>query len=578
MHKRPTSASDSGSYPSTASAVLRSQQRLVMLTALIVAAGLIIVGRLAYWQVIAEDEILASDDSPLHTLTARRGAIFDSRGYPMAVELYTYAVSAAPNQITDPVEVADTLSAWLDIPATEIEEAIRDQEQQYAPIARNVDVTTGEAIRALDIDGIELTIEPQRSYPYGTLAGHVLGFVNQEGDASYGLEEYYDRELTGRPGSWSIEALHHQLVPPQDGYDLTLTIDRVVQQMVEDKLAAGIDRYSASGGTVIVLEPATGAVLAMANHPPFDPNNYATTPTERWTNLAISAQYEPGSVVKVLTLAAGLDAGAVAPDSTYDDAGTIEYGGALISNWDRIAHGTTSITQMLQLSLNLGAVHIADVLGRDRFYDYMQGFGLGQTTGIDLASEVEGLLRTPKHHSWYPADLATNSFGQGMAMTPLQLISAVAAIGNDGWLMRPYVVDRVMDGDTAVRRTQPTRIRQVVSEKAARETAELMVAVVEGEVGLAAVPGYRVAGKTGTAQIPVAGGYDPIDSIASFVGFVPADDPQFVILVKLDRTKQHRAAWTAAPLFGDIASELTRLLGIPPNVSPVAQSRSSASQ
>jgi cell division protein FtsI (penicillin-binding protein 3) len=555
----------------------RSQQRLVMLGAVVVAAGLIIVGRLAYWQVLAEDEILAGDDSPRQALPARRGAIFDSRGYAMAVELYTYTVSAAPNQISDPAEAAQTLGAWLGMAPEEIQAAISDPEEKYAPIARNVDATTGEAIAALDIDGVELTVEPQRSYPYGTLAGHVLGFVNQEGDASYGLEEYYDRELTGRPGSWSVQASaamladepNHQLVPPHDGYDLVLTIDRVVQQMVEEKLAASIDRYSATGGTVIVLQPSTGAILALANYPPFDPNAYATTPAERWTNIAVSAQYEPGSVVKVLTLAAGLDASVVTPDSTYHDVGTIEYGGALISNWDHIAHGTTTITRMLQLSLNLGAVHIADLLGRDRFYDYMQRFGLGQPTGVDLASEAPGLLRTPQNHRWYPADLATNSFGQGMATTPLQLITAVAAIGNDGWLMRPYVVDRIMDGDTVVRRTRPTRIRQVVSETAAHQTAELMVEVVEGEVVLAAIPGYRVAGKTGTAQIPVPGGYDPLDSIASFVGFVPAENPQFAVLVKLDRTQQHRGAWTAAPLFGEISSELVRLLGVPPDIAHV---------
>jgi cell division protein FtsI/penicillin-binding protein 2 len=536
-----------------------------MLATALLAAALLIVGRLAYWQVFSDDATLAENESPAQILLPRRGAIFDQRGYPLAVELYTYTISASPNQIDDPAETARQLARWLDLPMEDIWNAIRDPAQKYALLARNVDAATGETIASLDLPGIELSVEPQRSYPNGTLAGHLFGFVNQEGVASFGLEEYYDRELSGHKGSWGGGVLQHRLVPAQDGYDLVLTIDRVVQALVEEKLAAAIERYSASGGTVVVMDPGTGAILAMASDPPFDPNHYATTPEDAWANPAVAVQYEPGSVVKVLTMAAGLDAGVVAPDSTYEDVGTIEYGGARISNWDHIAHGTTTMTRMLQLSLNLGAVHIADALGRDRFYAYMRAFGMGQPTGIDLAGENPGLLRTPRHQPWYTADLATNSFGQGMATTPLQMAVAVAAIANGGTLMKPYVVDRIMDGDTVVRQTRPTAIRRVISRQVAQETTDLMVSVVDGEVVQAVLPGYTVAGKTGTAQIPVAGGYDPHDAIASFVGFVPADDPQFVILIKLDRPKPHRGAWTAAPLFREIAEELVQLLGIPPD-------------
>lgn len=541
------------------------RQRLVMLATLLVAAAFLIIARLAYWQVIAEDEVLAETSSPAQTLVPRRGAILDQRGYPLAVELYTYTISASPNQISDPAETARQLARWLDLPMEDIWNAIRDPEQKYALLARNVDIATGEAIAALELSGIELSIEPQRSYPNGSLAGHLFGFVNQEGVASFGLEEYYDRQLRGRKGTWGGVALQRQWVPAHDGYDLVLTIDRVIQAMVEEKLAAAIERFSATGGTIVVMDPATGAILAMASYPFFDPNRYATTPEDRWANPAIQVQYEPGSVIKVLTLAAGLDAGVITPDSTYQDVGTIEYGGARISNWDKIAHGTTTMKRMLQLSLNLGAVHIADALGRDRFYDYMQAFGMGQPTGIDLAGESPGLLRTPRQSAWFPADLATNSFGQGMATTPLQVTTAVAAIANGGKLMRPYVVDRIMDGKRVVHQTEPMVVRQVVSQQVARETTELMVAVVEGDVEEAILPGYTVAGKTGTAQIPTPDGYDPVDTIASFVGFVPAYDPQFVMLVKLDRPNKHRGAWTAAPLFREVAVELVRLLGIPPD-------------
>lgn len=551
----------------------RSRQRLVMLAAALLAAAFLIISRLVYWQAIIEDETLAASEIPTQTIRPRRGAIFDLRGYPLAVELYTYTISASPNQIRDPAETARQLARWLDVPMEDIWQAIRNPELKYALVARNIDAQTGEAIAALDLPGIELTIEPQRSYPNGTLAGHLFGFVNQEGVASFGLEEYYDRELSGRKGIAGGGLLQHRLVPAHDGYDLVLTIDRVIQAMVEEKLAAAVRRYSAAGGTVVVMEPHTGAILAMASYPPFDPNQYATTPEERWANPAIAAQYEPGSVMKILTLAAGLDAGVVAPDSTYEDVGTIVYGGAQISNWDRIAHGTTTMTRMLQLSLNLGAVHVADALGRDRFYRYLQAFGLGQPTGIDLAGESPGLLRTASRGPWHPADLATNSFGQGVATTPLQMCVAAAAIANGGSLVKPYIVDHMLDGDTVVSRTKPIIIRQVISGKAARETTELMVSVIDGEVQQAAVPGYTVAGKTGTAQIPVAGGYDPSDTIASFVGFAPADDPRFVILVKLDRPSLHRGSRTAAPVFREIAVELLQLLGVPPNAVRLASRR-----
>lgn len=551
----------------------RSRQRLVMLAAALLAAAFLIISRLVYWQVIIEDESLAAETSSIQTIMPRRGAIFDRRGYPLAVELYTYTISASPNQIDDPAETARQLARWLDLPMEDIWNAIRDPQLKYALVARNVDAATGEAIASLDLPGVDLTIEPQRSYPNGALAGHLFGFVNQEGVASFGLEEYYDRQLTGRQGSWGGGVLQRRLVPAHDGYDLVLTIDRVIQAMVEENLADGVERYSASGGAVVVMDPNTGAILAMASYPPFDPNQYATTAEERWANPAIAAQYEPGSVVKVLTMAAGLDAGVVAPDSTYEDMGTIEYGGARISNWDKIAHGTTSMTKMLQLSLNLGAVHIADALGRDRFYRYMQAFGLGQPTGIDLAGESPGLLRMPDHGPWTTADLATNSFGQGVATTPLQMAVAVAAIANGGTLVKPYVVDQMLSGDEIVYQTQPAAIRRVVSRQAAEETVDLMVSVVDGEVVQAAMPGYTVAGKTGTAQIPVAGGYDPTGTIGSFVGFVPAVNPRFVILVKLDRPNVHRGSRTAAPMFKEIAEQLVQLLGVPPDNFRVASNR-----
>jgi cell division protein FtsI/penicillin-binding protein 2 len=447
----------------------------------------------------------------------------------------------------------------------EIWDQIRDPERRYALLATEVPPETGEAIAALSLRGIYLEPQPRRWYPNGPLAGHMLGFVNRENVAVYGVEAYYDEELRGRKGSQFSDGLEYRLIPPRDGYDVVLTIDRAVQSMVEERLAAAVARYEATGGDVVVVDPRTGAILAMASYPPFDPNEYASTPPERWANPAIAIVHEPGSVVKVLTMAAGLQAGVVTPESTYEDVGTIEYGGIQISNWDRKSHGVTSMTRLLQLSLNVGAVHIADALGRERFYDFMRKFGFGEPTGIDLAGEVGGILRTPDDPGWYPADLATNSFGQGVAVTPLQITMAVAALANGGVLMRPYVVDRIVDGEVVIRKARPQPVRRVVSEAVADAVSEMMVAVVEGRVTNAMVPGYTVAGKTATAQIPTPDGYEKHGTIASFVGFVPADEPRFVMLVKIDRPNRPRGSESAAPAFAEIAAELVRLLDIPPD-------------
>lgn len=549
----------------TAGLTLHSRQRLLLLATATSAAILLLVARLAYWQLAPHEGLLAVTDPPAQTIRPRRGAILDRRGNPLAVEIDMYRVSAAPNQIRDPSQTARELAPLLERPMEEIWDAIRDPERRYALLATEISQETAEAIAKLELPGIYLEPQPRRWYPNGTLAGHVFGFVNQEGVPLYGLEEYYDKELRGQKGTWLVGTLEPHFQPPQDGYDLVLTLDRAVQAAVEERLAEAIARLEATGGDVVVLNPKTGAILAMASYPPFDPNAYATTPPERWPNPAISVLYEPGSVVKVLTMAAGLQAGVITPNSTYEDEGTIEYGGIKITNWDRRAHGTTTMTRLLELSLNVGAVHIADALGRERFYDFMQRFGLGRPTGVDLAGEAEGILRTPDDPGWYPADLATNSFGQGMATTPLQITAAIATLANDGILMRPYLVDRIVDGDRVVRRTRPTAVRRVVSEAVANAVRKMMISVVEEEVVKAQVPGYTVAGKTATAQIPVEGGYDRHGAIASFIGFIPGDDPQLVVLVKIDRPKIPRGSESAAPVFAEIAEALVQLFDIPPD-------------
>jgi cell division protein FtsI/penicillin-binding protein 2 len=344
-----------------------------------------------------------------------------------------------------------------------------------------------------------------------------------------------------------------------------------MQAIAERELARAVVQYEAEGGSILVMDPRTGAILAMACWPTYDPNKFAEVFEEHpeWLpNQAVSLLYEPGSVIKVLIVAMGLEVGVITPSSTYNDTGSIAVDGAIIRNSDRQAHGTTTITRMLQKSLNLGAVNIALMLGQDRFYRYMSDFGFGQPTGITLANEEAGLLSLPtKDKNWRRWNLATNSFGQGMAATPLQVLTAIAAVANGGLLMKPYIVEQIRDGQQ-VTRMGPTVVRRVISAQTAREVTQMLVEVVNGEVVKAAVPGYAVAGKTGTSQVPVAEGYHPTWTIASFVGYVPADDPQLVVLVKLDKPHPQigpHASEVAAPVFKRVVEQLLPYLDVPPD-------------
>ena len=357
-----------------------------------------------------------------------------------------------------------------------------------------------------------------------------------------------------------------------------LTIDRTVQYFVERELADAVLRYQAESGTVVVLDPKTGAVLAMASWPTYDPNHFVEADPKLFPDPAVSEQYEPGSVFKVITLAAGLDSGVITPDTTIYDGGVIEVGGRTIYNWDRQPHGTVNMTTVLAKSLNVGASQVAVMLGKERFYTYVRRFGFGRITEVDLDSEGPGTLKIPGDPDWHESDLGTNSFGQGIAVTPLQMAVAVAAIANDGLLMKPYVVQQIIEDDQ-VRSVQPTVVRRAVLAPTAHTLTQMMTVAVEQEIPLAQVPGYRVAGKTGTAQIPVPGGYHPTLTVASFVGYLPADDPAFVILVVIH--KPQTSPWgsqVAAPVFARIARQLVNLFDVPPDaVRQAANGQSSES-
>jgi cell division protein FtsI/penicillin-binding protein 2 len=421
----------------------------------------------------------------------------------------------------------------------------------------------------------EVTLSPvaMRVYPEGGLAAHVLGFLNNEPKAFFGIEKYWDAELRGEnPFDVTHEGIaltnlsepFQRNASPDGAHDLVLTIDRAMQFIVEQELRATVERYSADGGTIIVIDPKTGALLASASYPTYNPASYSASPSEVWNDPAISAPYEPGSIFKIITMAAGLNAGVITPDSTYNDTGCRMFGGRKICNLDDRSYGISSMRDVLLHSLNLGTVHINELLDKE-FYVYVERFGFGAATGIDLANEADGNVRRPGSPDWSEADLGSNSFGQGIAVTPLQMVSAVSAVANKGLLMKPHAVAGIIANGRMLK-VEPYQVRRVIRQETAATLTEMLVEAVDRGAELAQVPGYSVAGKSGTAQIAVNGKYDENATIAGFIGYLPAHDPAFVILVKIVRPRgEAMGNRVAAPAFKRVAEQFVTLAGIPPD-------------
>lgn len=555
----------------------RSHRRLVVLAAVFFAFSLILVGRIIYWQVVRRQELLELaelEHYQTRVIPPQRGAILDRTGSLLATDIFQYEIFATPRDVLDPRWTAEQLAPLLERPPETLW-ALLDREDLSVTLAKQIPLNVGEKIASRGLPGVGAIPLPQRIHPEKELACHLLGFVGAEGDGFYGLEEYYDDILQGEPGSRGGErdpsglqmiAGYGSYVPAQEGPTLVLTLDRTIQGLVEEDLEKAIEEYGAQGGTIIVMDPWTGAILAMASYPRYDPNRFFETSEELFVNPAISEVHEPGSVFKPVTIGAALDTGKVTPETTYNDTGSILVGGQVIANWDWGARGETTVSELLRYSLNVGAATMSTRLGAEKFYRYVRRFGFGEPTGVDLAGEVSGIVKTPGDAQWHESDLGTNSFGQGISVTPLQMINAMAAIANGGLLMKPYIVQRIIREDSVVE-IEPVVRRRVISPETARQLTQILVeGVKRGVAELAYVEGYSLAAKTGTAQIPIPGGYDPTWTIASVVGWAPADDPRFIILVKID--KPQAAPWgavVAAPIFKSLAQQLFDYLGIPPD-------------
>lgn len=536
--------------------------------------GLIIV-RLFYFQILTPSSRVI-DYLAEKKFLPERGKIFDSNKNPLVLNNNNYLLYIEPKKIKEKDELINKLVKILAIDESSLSAKI--DEDKYWVAVVTVDKEKKEAIEKLKIEGIGFDYVLKREYPEASLSAHLLGFVGKnysgENVGYFGIEGYYDQDLRGMPGFLRSERDllgrpiligEQEIIEPENGRDLILTIDKNIQGIIKERLKEGIDRYQAESGCVITVNPKTMAVLALVCLPDYDPANYFLFSENQFRNPTISDLYEPGSIFKPLIMAAAINEKKIKPNDIYDEKGPITIGEYSIKTWNNKYEGKISMTQILQKSSNVGMVYVGEKLGSDKIYSYLKKYGFGQLTGIDLQGEVAGYLK-PKNQ-WYPIDFATVTFGQGIAVTPIQMIRAFAAIINGGDLLQPYIVSKIVSADGKEKTIKPKKQGKIINDITSAIMKKMLVAVVEeGEVKWARPKGYSLGGKTGTAQVPIKGHYDPQKTIASFIGFGPGKDPQFLVLVILRQPKT--SPWgseTAAPLFFEIAKELLVYYNIAPD-------------
>lgn len=483
-------------------------------------------------------------------LDLRRGQLLftdrnDNR-IPAAINRDYPVIYAVPKEITDPAYEAKVLAPLIGADETQLAQGLNNPKSLFKLLVDKATEDQIAKIQALNLPGIYFDTKQYRFYPFGELGGNVLGFVgvnssNSQPVGLYGLEKYYNATLAA-------------------GNDIQLTIDRNLEAEAEAVLSNLVQTYKSTEGSVIIQEPSTGKILAMANVPDFDPNQYSQYSVQSFLNQAVQLIYEPGSVFKPITMSAGINSGAITSSTTYDDPGYIIVNGHRIDNWNHKAYGPgTTMTRVIEESLNTGAAFAEGKTGDATFLDYLHRFGFGVKTGVDLADEITGNLFNLEQKNPPAVAFANASFGQGVSATPLQMITAMSAIANGGLLMKPYV--------NAV--LEPQVVRRVMSTSSAQEVTEMMVAAVNN-AGVAAISDYNVAGKTGTAQIAdlVHGGYIPNEYIDTYIGFAPATNPKFAILIKIDKPDQELAAETVVPAFQQLAQYVLNYYNIPPDKIP----------
>ncbi|MEO8608344.1 MAG: penicillin-binding protein 2 [Chloroflexota bacterium] len=544
-------------------------RRLPVVVIGMVVISAILLLKMFSFQQLSADVIneLSPDYNRNIKLAAARGIIYDREGQRMAVNTLEYRIGISPNLVANPQKVAAQLSSILNLDELKTYQTL-NSDSSYALLAPRVSAEVGQQVEALDLGDV-LRIEkiPRRVYPQGSLAAQILGFVGGDLQGYYGVEGKFQDQLAGRAREETISSIPFILPDQQEadkGNDVYLTLDRDIQFLAESELQLAMTETSATGGTIIIMNPRSGDILGMSSLPSFDPNDFQASDASDWRNSAISEQYEPGSIMKVLTIAAALDSGAITPQWTYNDQGSLDVGGITVENWDRKAHGVVDTQGILVQSLNVGAATVSLDMGPTNFYNRMLKFGMGRLTGVNLEGEATGTMHIPGDADWSESNLGTNAFGQGLAATPLQMITAISAIANDGLMMQPNIVQKIVTGDQSIP-SQPIALGRPITAETAHIVRDMMIAVVrDGLDSDAQLAGYTVAGKTGTAEIPTPVGYRSDAWIMSFVGFLPADDPQVIVLIKLDEPTTGRWASTVvAPIFRRLAERLVVLMEIP---------------
>jgi cell division protein FtsI (penicillin-binding protein 3) len=524
------------------------------------------------------------------TIRPTRGVIRDSKGNVLALDVERESLFVIPQQVRqqEAPKTALVLSSLLGMPAPDIQAKLQDTTRQWVPIKRWLEPEIAERIQELDEPGLQLYYEPIRFYPQGAYAAHVIGAVNREGIGISGVEGFYDTSLKGITGTmtaeWDPQGNPIWLDPPRtdpasDGADIELTLDPLVQHVVETELKKAMDKHSAASATAIVLDPKTGAILGMASYPTFDPNRYTEYAPEMYNqNPAIGRLYEPGSTFKLVTVAAGLQSRAFNADVQVNDTGVIDRYGISLGNWNRSGHGMITPDRVLYHSSNVGALLLNELTGQDNFYKLVREFGYGKPTGVDMAGEGEGIIPDYKAPNFSPIQFDTNAYGQGIAVTPLQQVRMAAAIGNDGKLMRPYIVKRVCHGDRC-EETKPTQVGQPIEQGVAWTVRRMMINAANSYGGQVIwgprtgdysdawlVPGHMVAAKTGTSDVPDGQGGYTGQVIGSVVGLAPADNARFAILVKIDQPQGDAyGIMSALPAYQAIADQLLRYARVIPD-------------
>jgi len=563
-----------------------SKLRVSLLFILIVIAATVIVSRLFFLQFLQHgfySALARGQQQVFETIPPERGEILltdkNSETSALAVNREYPYVYAVPKDVEDKEKSAKILAEIIGQDEKAILDKLSKPDDLFEKIGQRLNEEQAQKIMDLKIKGIGIKAEKLRYYPYGSLAAHLSGFLgdSQEGSVGrYGLEGYYEQILHGTPGSLVgekdargtiLKSLGENENAARAGDDLILTIDPNVQSIVEEKLKIEIEKWSADAGTVIVMDPITGAVRAMASYPNFNLNNYSEVEDAGvYANPAVSHIFEPGSVFKPITLAAGLDSKAITPSTTFENTGSVKIGNYTISNVVQEAIGTRTMTETLEESLNTGAIFAEQKTGDETFKKYVQDFGFDEKTGIDLFAETQGNIANLSENR--PINFATASFGQGIAVTPIAMANAISAIANNGQLMRPYVVQVIRYANGQEEKTVPKVIRKILSQRTVTDLTAMMVSVVRNGTGKRAqIEGYTIAGKTGTAQVPNFDrrGYSDKD-IHTFAGFFPAFDPKVLIFIKLDDPKGVRYAEdSAAPLFKEIAQYIITYYSIPPD-------------